>query len=93
VASPWNKPKLIEMGLSERDCRDVEDINALIQFCMSQFKGPRHAAPALFTVLCTILAELYIKGEMNDRGLKDQGPMMRDCVKKLVKAMAKARSK
>jgi hypothetical protein len=90
LASPWIKPKLIEMALTERDRRDIEDMDALLHFCTTYFKGPRHAAPPLFTVFCTVLAELYLKGEMNDRGLKDQATMMRDAVKRLVKSLRRA---
>jgi hypothetical protein len=89
MSSPWNKPKLIAMAQAEQNRRDFEDTDALMQFCQNRFKGPRHAAPVLFTVFCSVLAELYEKGEFSDRALKAQGTMMRNCVKKLAKTLRK----
>jgi hypothetical protein len=89
MSSPWNKSKLIETALDEQDRRDVADIQALLHFCTVQFKGPRSAMPALSTVLCTILAELYMRGEINDRGLKDQAATLRNSAKQIAKVLRK----
>jgi hypothetical protein len=89
MTSPWNKPKLIEMALDERDRQDIDDIQALMNFCVMRFKGPRVAVPSLFTVLCMSVAELYMRGEMNDHGLKEHAEMLRKCVLKLVKGIRK----
>jgi hypothetical protein len=89
LSSPWNQPKLIAKALSECDRRELDDIDALLHFCRTQFNGPLHAAPVLFTVYCTVLAYLWNDGVIGEDHLKTHGKLLRDCVKQSAKVLRK----